>query len=339
MKNYCVVLVLVVMVLVVVNNSFSNNVEKIIVHNSNNLCNFYMNNMDMESPIIVLNGDSDIYLSIGSDYYENGVKVLDNCDGDITNKVMIKGNVVTDKVGVYQINYEVSDSNNNVNMVNRNIYVEEIKDDSGVIYLTFDDGPSKSITGNVLDILEDEGIKATFFVINHSDDLDYLIKRAFDDGHTIGLHSYTHDYSYIYKSINNYVSDLDKISNKIYNITGVRSNIIRFPGGSSNLVSKKYAKGIMSDLVKLVNDNGYIYYDWNIESGDSGGVKSSQELYNNVISNLSHDKINMVLLHDFENNYYMLEALPKIIKYGRDNGYVFKSISDNTKQIKHAVNN
>lgn len=336
-----ILFIIIILIILIINIDFSNNsnTDKVIVRATNYLCNFYSKNNEIESPIIILNGSNDIYLDKGSDYLELGAKAIDNCSGDISNKIKTEGFVNTNKEGIYKVKYKIIDDNNNTNIVERNVYVREKHDEKGVIYLTFDDGPSKSITPYILDILNKENIKATFFVINHPNNTDYLLKRIKEGGHSIGLHSYSHDYSYIYSSIDNYFNDLSLIKEKVYNLTGVNSNIIRFPGGTSNLVSKKYFQGIMSSLVEEVSKYEYIYYDWNVESNDSGGVNSSEEVYNNVISNLSLDKVNMVLLHDYENNYYTLEALPKIIKYAKDNGYIFKSISNDTVQIKHIPNN
>lgn len=338
MKKFVFIL-LIIIILIVINLLNNNNQITTMVHDYNNLCSFYTKNSEHESPIIILNGNENIYLNINNNYYESGVKALDNCDGNITDKVKIQGKVNTKKEGIYKIKYQVQDSDNNTKEIERKIHVQQTKDDLGVIYLTFDDGPSKSITGRVLDILKQENVKATFFVINHSSELDYLIKRIYEEEHTLAIHSYTHDYSYIYSSIDNYFNDLAKIEEKIYNITGQKSNIIRFPGGSSNSVSKKYSTGIMTKLSQQVTKLGYKYYDWNIDSFDAGGVKSSDEVYYNVINNLSLNKVNMVLLHDFESNYYTLDALPKIIKYAKENGYLFKAITNNTIQIKHNINN
>ena len=129
------------------------------------------------------------------------------------------------------------------------------------------------------------------------------------------------------------------LEKKVNSILGIDSKIIRFPGGSSNTVSKRYTPGVMSYLTNEVTNRGYKYYDWNISSEDAGGVKSSEEVYNNVVNNLKHDKANMVLMHDFENNYYTLNALRSIIEYGKNNGYIFSNITMSTPQIIHRVNN
>ena len=204
-----------------------------------------------------------------------------------------------------------------------------------MIYLTFDDGPS-NVTGEILDVLKRKGVKATFFVTSPNE----YTKRAFDNGHTIGLHSYTHDYGYIYANSINYFNDLNSISDRVYNVVGIRSKIIRFPGGSSNTVSRNYNRGIMTYLTNEVVNRGYTYFDWNVDSNDAGSdIYNSTNIYYNVISHLSHDKTNVVLMHDSGSHSATVEALRNIIRYGKENGYTFKAITDSTPVIIHGVNN
>ena len=297
---------------------------------------------DKNSPSIVLNGLTEITLTVGTKYTELGYQVTDDCDGDLTEKVEVTGEVNSSEVGTYLLTYQVTDSSGNKVTATRVVKVVRPSNPTtgnGTIYLTFDDGPSSSITGQVLDILKEEGVKATFFVINHGTGLDSLIQREFEEGHTVALHSYSHNYANIYQSMDTYFSDLEAIQEKVYHITGNRSKIIRFPGGSSNTISKKYHVGIMSILSQEVLNRGYHYFDWNVSSGDAGEVKSSEEVYQNVTSNLSYSRSNVVLMHDFENNYYTLNALRKIIQYGKMNGYSFKNITMDTPMVTHKVVN
>lgn len=168
--------------------------------------------------------------------------------------------------------------------------------------------------------------------------MDYLIKRAYDSGHTIALHSYTHNYAKIYASKENYYADLKLISDKVEKITGEKSMIMRFPGGGSNTVSRKYQKGIMSELTKEVIEKGYRYYDWNVSSGDAGGAKNSDDVYNNVVKGLQKNRNNIVLMHDFSNSK-TVGALEAIIDYGLANGYIFDKIDMTTPMVRHGVNN
>ncbi len=209
----------------------------------------------------------------------------------------------------------------------------------GVIYLTFDDGPSKNITPKILDILKKKNVKATFFILNYSSSLEYLVKREHNEGHTVAIHGYSHDYGKIYKSEEAFMNNITKLQKKIKKTIGVSPTIIRFPGGSSNTVSRKYNKGIMTRLTKKVIANGYRYFDWNVSSEDAGGARTSTQVYNNVTKNLKKNRANVVLMHDFGGNTKTLNALSKIIDYGLKNGYTFKAITTSTPMVKHGVNN
>ena len=300
---------------------------------------------DDEKPKMSLIGPSTKYLMVNSSYVEQGVEVSDNCDSDIKKNVVITGTVDNKKTGTYKITYQVTDSSGNKSQVERKVIVYNRSSDIGgvgtskTIYLTFDDGPSKSITPGILKILESKGVKATFFVINHSSDLDYLIRQEFTSGHTVALHSYTHDYKTIYSSSEAYFNDLKKISDKVKSITGEESKIIRFPGGGSNTISRNYSNGIMTYLTNEVISRGYHYFDWNVSCGDAGGAKTKEQIYNNVINGLSPSRANIVLMHDFENNYKTLNALSDIIDYGYANGYRFLAIDMTTPLVRHKVNN
>ena len=293
---------------------------------------------DEEAPILTLEGSSHMVLYLNDTYQEPGYTASDNCDGDITDNVEVTGTVVTSMVGTYELKYQVSDHSGHMAEAKRTITVHPRPDNSKkVIYLTFDDGPSSTITPGILKILREENVKATFFVINHSDSLNYLIKQAYDEGHTVAIHSYSHNYRNIYASEEAFWNDLNQMSEKIESITGKKSNLIRFAGGSSNTVSN-FNPGIMSRLTQMVTENGYYYFDWNISSGDAGGVRSSFEVYHNVVDNLGNNS-NIVLMHDFENNYYTLNALRDIIQYGKSHGYTFLPITETTPGTHHKINN
>ena len=164
-----------------------------------------------------------------------------------------------------------------------------------------------------------------------------MIKREYDEGHTVALHTASHDYASVYKSVNDYYNDLFQVQNRVKRITGVESKIIRFPGGSSNTISKKYSKGIMTTLTKDVLNKGYRYYDWNIDSDDAGGTNTSSGVYNNVVKYLSKNRSNMILMHDIKP--HTKDALRSIIRYGKNNGYTFEKITMSTPMITHHVNN
>ena len=253
---------------------------------------------------------------------------------------MIDGEV-KQQVGTYKIKYTVTDSSNNTDEVIRTVIVRNNNlynngsIGNGVIYLTFDDGPNNGTTNVILDILKEEGVKATFFVTCNGP--DNLIKRIYDEGHTLAIHTCTHDYSYVYSSVDNYFNDLNRVSTRVKNITGYDAKIIRFPGGSSNTVSRRYSYGIMSTLTGMVLDKGYRYYDWNVDSKDAGGANSSSQVYNNVVNYLSHNRSNVVLMHDVK--YQTRDALRDIIRYAKNNGYTFSKIEMDTYMVRHGVNN
>ena len=296
---------------------------------------------DKTSPTITLKGNQSQTIYIGESWKEPGYTAADNCDNDLTSKVVISGSVNTNKVGTYKINYTVKDSTSNTFSIDRTVKVinKPVKNNStvnkGIIYLTFDDGPKEGTTNVILDILKEENVKATFFVTNSGP--DSLIKREYNEGHTVGLHTATHNYSTVYSSVNNYYNDLLQVQNRVKRITGYESKIIRFPGGSSNTISKKYSKGIMTTLTKDVVNKGYHYFDWNVDSDDAGSARSSKTVYNNVVKNLSKNRANVILMHDIKPQ--TRDALKSIIQFGKNNGYSFDKITMSTPMVTHGVNN
>ena len=290
---------------------------------------------DKENPIIKLNGSEIIYSFVGEQFNDPLYTVTDNCDGDFTNKVTVTGGVDIYNVGEYSITYTAKDNAGNVASVTRKVIVKK-RDVVGTIYLTFDDGPKEGTTNVILDILKEEGVEATFFVTNSGP--DYLIKRMYDEGHTVALHTASHNYQTVYSSVDAYYNDLYSVQERVKRITGYESKIIRFPGGSSNTVSRKYSSGIMTTLTQDVVNRGFKYYDWNLSSGDAaGGNPTANTIYNNVVNNLRKDRVNMVLMHDIKT--YTRDSLRDIIRYGKNNGYTFEKITMDTTMIKQKVNN
>ena len=290
---------------------------------------------DIEAPKLTLNGSELLYLYVGDEFKDPSVTIEDNCDSKLESKLKVEGNVDTNTIGDYELIYRVEDKAGNKGEAKRTVKVCE-KTKNGTIYLTFDDGPQSGTTDVILDILKEEGVKATFFVTNKGP--DELIKREYDEGHTVALHTATHDYSIVYASNESYFQDLYSVQDRVKRITGYESKIIRFPGGSSNTVSRKYTPGIMSYLTTEVQNRGFRYYDWNLSSGDAaGGSPTADQIYNNVVSNLSHDRMNMVLMHDIKT--YTRDALKRIIQYGKANGYRFEQITMSTEMVTQRVNN
>lgn len=206
------------------------------------------------------------------------------------------------------------------------------------VYLTFDDGPSKN-TPKVLEVLKQYGVKATFFVIDGKGYNKYM-KDIVNQGHAIGLHSETHDYKRIYSSENAYFNDIAKISKIVKAETGVDSKIIRFPGGSSNTVSKKYCRGIISTAAKRLHNMGYEYFDWNCDSGDAAGnnIPASRLVENIKISNPGTNRV-VVLMHDAGNKSTTPQALPQIIEYFKSKGYSFGVLTEKVSPVHHKIAN
>ena len=207
-----------------------------------------------------------------------------------------------------------------------------------VCYLTFDDGPSDN-TLKILDILDRYNAKATFFVIGNTGKLDYF-KQIHARGHVVGLHSDPHRYEIIYRSTDAYFADLDAISSKVEQLIGIKSKIIRFPGGGSNGVSKQYCKGIMTRLTNQVKAKGYAYFDWNVSSGDaSGNNVPANQLVSNVLTQAKNKNSICVLMHDNAAKKTTVEALPAMLEGLASMGYRFEGLTVNSNGYWHHVNN
>lgn len=201
-----------------------------------------------------------------------------------------------------------------------------------VAYLTFDDGPSDN-TDKLLDILKEEGVKATFFVI-HREGCDEKYRRILREGHSLGIHSYTHDYDKVYAGEKAFYGDLDGIASFVAKVTGVRPKIMRFPGGSNSKEGENRVPGIMAKLRKGVTAAGYSYFDWNVYTGDASALHVPKDT---IVENAKRavwgqDEL-IVLMHDSPAKTTTVEALPEIIDYLREQGYEFASLNENTPPI------
>lgn len=209
---------------------------------------------------------------------------------------------------------------------------------NSVMYLTFDDGPSKR-TPEVLDILKRYNIKATFFIINFDDSQIPILQRMIDEGHSIGIHGYSHEYGDIYKSEAAFMENVTKLRKKLNDKLGYDTTIIRFPGGSSNGVSKQYCKGIMTKLVVTVQNEGYQYFDWNVDSRDAERFDAAGILESVKKSTKGTRKTNIVLMHDNGDKHETVKALPNVIEWAKANGYSFSNLNASSETVHHNVNN
>lgn len=220
-----------------------------------------------------------------------------------------------------------------------NLFAEPVEktDDNTqkMVYLTFDDGPSEN-TEEILDILDEYNVKATFFVSGQFGTKEERAKRfkmILDAGHTIGLHSFTHSYQKIYASVDAFLSDMNDIYQEVYDATGYRASLLRFPGGSVNA----YNQNIYQDLVKELDRRGLTYHDWAVSSGDAEGNNiPASTLIKNTVNGCLDRKKSVVLLHDTDAKDTTVEALPTIIKDLQDAGYELRALDDSIRPFQFA---
>ena len=305
-------------------------------------------------PELVLLGNADISIALGGTYTEPGFTATDNYEGDITSKVTVSGTVDTTKTGTYTLEYSVTDSYNNVTTAKRIVRIYSMQPapdlvmpdmpqgdgaatvvpNGKVIYLTFDDGPSAH-TARLLDILDQYGVKATFFVVKTG--YLHLLPRMAASGHTVAMHTLTHKYEKVYASDEAYFNDLYQMQSIIQSYIGVAPTLLRFPGGSSNTVSRRYCPGIMSRVTQKLNEMGYKYFDWNVDSKDASSAKTTQEVINNVIGGIKRRDCSVVLQHDIKG--FSVNAVESIIQWGLANGYTFLPLDSSSPGCHQKVAN
>lgn len=199
------------------------------------------------------------------------------------------------------------------------------------VFLTFDDGPSSKVTNEILDILEKNDVKATFFLIgNKIEGNEEIVKRIYDGGNSIGLHTYTHKFDSIYCDENKFIKEMMDCRNEINKVIGISPNIIRFPGGSCSRFSE-------SGLKKLHEDNFRIY-DWNLDTTDGFNENlSPNELYKKATNGIDKLYNITLLMHCTDKNENTCQALPKIIEYYKAQGYEFATITEDTPELYSRV--
>ena len=201
------------------------------------------------------------------------------------------------------------------------------------VYLTFDDGPSVN-TGKILDILDRYDVKATFFVVAKQEEMyQPLYQRIVDEGHTLGLHSYSHKYGEIYASKESFIKDVEDLRTFLYDLTGVSCTFYRFPGGSSNTVSSVP----MEELFSYLSEEGITYFDWNVSAKDaSSGYVSADQIVQNCMDGIENFETSVVLMHDATNKMSTVEALPKLIEAIKARGDAeILPITTDTKLVQH----
>lgn len=210
--------------------------------------------------------------------------------------------------------------------------------EEGIIYLTFDDGPSVQCTGRVLDILAENDIKATFFVVGRNNDTKEkreLLKRIAADGHTIGIHSYSHDYEQIYASVESFLKDFSQVYQWAYETTGKKPEIFRFPGGSVNSYNTDTCREIITEMTR----RGFRYFDWNMAAMDAvkNGI-SAGKIEDNILGQAQSVTRGVVLMHDSAQMDSTVEALPGVIAGLKEQGFVFKPLAREVLPIKFEYN-
>lgn len=200
-----------------------------------------------------------------------------------------------------------------------------------VIYLTFDDGPSNVVNNKILDILKNENIKATFFIVGYKiNGNEQTLKRIYAEGHSIGLHTYTHKYRKIYANDNAFIEEMDKTADEVKKVIGFSPRIIRFPSGSK--------KHLSENLLEKLHEKSYKIYDWNLSLSDGLDYNTPQDkLFREATQKCVNPSRIFLLAHCDQPNKKTCEILPKIIKYYKDLGYEFKAITADTPEYHFRV--
>ena len=204
-----------------------------------------------------------------------------------------------------------------------------------LVYLTFDDGPG-TYTDELLDILDRHGVKVTFFVTGAFPEYRDFIRREAEAGHTVAVHTYSHSYSAIYASEDAYWADFDRMNDIIEEQTGRRSAFFRFPGGSSNTVSRSNP-GIMTRLAAQADERGLVYFDWNVESGDAGRTENSDEVFDNIIEGIQSFDRSVVLCHDIHR--WTIDAMDRVLTWCEQNGYTILPLDADAPTCHHTIAN
>lgn len=216
------------------------------------------------------------------------------------------------------------------------VMADDMPEQGKVIYLTFDDGPG-CYTAQLLDILKRHDTKATFFLVNTGTNMEELLQRMVSEGHSVGIHSYSHDFKTIYANDEAFMDDIYSMQRTIFEKCGIITNLMRFPGGGSNTISRRYCDGIMSRLTQRVLQEGFQYFDWNVDSGDAYGCPDPEQIFQRVIAGIRGRDQAVVLQHDV--NGCSVKTVERIILWGKRNGYTFQPLTEQSPACRHKVQN
>lgn len=212
-------------------------------------------------------------------------------------------------------------------------YVGEYEKTDRIAYLTFDDGPSEN-TEAILKVLKDNDIKATFFIVpDEGEDCARRLRAIAAEGHTIGIHSFTHNYLTIYADEKAFLDDFAKAYDIVVTVTNKRPWLYRFPGGSVN----QYNRSCRDQIRDILGERGFVYYDWNVDSNDWRGL-SVDELCGNVVTDASRFVNPTILMHDTDTRDNTVAAIDKIIKDLKEKGYKFAPLTQQVEPIQYGVN-
>ena len=300
--------------------------------------------VDTQKPTLTLKGKALMVLTKGSTFEDPGYEATDGYDGTLT--AAVSGTVDTEKLGEYKLTYTATDSSGNTATAERTVQIKSKKttvtvlDSNTVlpanrtIYLTFDDGPGP-YTAKLLDVLKKYNVKATFFVTDKGE-YNNLIARMAAEGHAVGIHTASHNYKKIYASEEAFFADQQIVQDIIIAQTGKPTKLMRFPGGSSNTISR-FNPGIMSRLAAAVTEKGMRYFDWNADSNDAGGASTSSEVASNIKNGILSNRYANVLQHDIKG--FSVNAVEEVIQWALNKGYSFAALDETSPTCHHGINN
>lgn len=245
---------------------------------------------------------------------------LNNTENIIESKIMQKEKAYAHMVEFEEPKKQTQDIREQIS----NIYHSDTKR----VFLTFDDGPSKTVTPLILDLLKQENIKATFFLLGSRVELNPdIVKREYDEGHYIANHGYSHNYTNIYQTPQSVVDEFNATEAAIKNALGnqeYNSYLFRFPGG---MPGGKHAQ-LKAEAAQILEQNGVAHLDWNALTSDAAGAKTNEEMLQNAISTIGEKNSVVILMHDAGDKILTYEMLPNLISYLREKGYEFKNMYD-----------